>query len=97
METAPIRRLVLDLLKPHDPTTVEFAQRVGRADGVTGVNAMVIEVDADVENVKLTVEGDDVDYEAVSAVIDDLGGSVHSVDEVACGDHLVEESETPQD
>ena len=97
MADAPIRRLVLDLLKPHDPTTVEFARHVAAVDGVTGVNAMVIEVDADVENLKLTVEGDDVDFDGVEAAISALGGSLHSVDEVACGDHLVEESETPQD
>ena len=37
------------------------------------------------------------DYEAVEATIDELGGNVHSIDQVACGDHLIEESETPQD
>jgi len=89
--------VVLDLLKPHEPGTVEFARRVAGAGGVSGVNATVLEVDAEVENVKLTVEGEDVDVAAVQAVIAELGGSLHSVDQVACGDHLVEESPTPQD
>ena len=97
MATAPIRRVVLDLLKPHEPTTLEFARRVAGTDGVTGVNVTVIEVDAEVENVKMTVEGDDVDFDAVQAAIDELGGSLHSIDQVACGERLVEESETPQD
>ena len=97
MAEAPIRRVVLDLLKPHEPTTLEFAREVAGADGVTGVNVTVIEVDAEVENVKMTVEGDDVDFDAVSEAIDALGGSLHSIDQVACGDRLVEESETPQD
>jgi len=97
MATAPIRRVVLDLLKPHEPTTLEFAQRVASTDGVTGVNVTVIEVDAEVENVKMTVEGGDVDFDAVRAVIDELGGSLHSIDQVACGERLIEESETPQD
>ena len=97
MAPAPLRRIVLDLLKPHDPTTLEFAQRIADADGVTGVNATVIEVDAEVENVKFTVEGDAIDFDAVEAVITELGGSLHSIDQVACGERLVEESETPQD
>ena len=97
MSGAPIRRIVLDLLKPHEPTTLEFARRVASTDGVTGVNVSVIEVDAEVENVKMTVEGEDVDFEAVESVIAELGGSLHSIDQVACGDRLVEESETPQD
>ena len=97
MDRVPIRRVVLDLLKPHEPTTLEFARRVAGVDGVTGVNVTVIEVDAEVENVKMTVEGDDVDFDAVSEAIDELGGSLHSIDQVACGERLVEESETPQD
>jgi len=97
MSPAPVRRVVLDLLKPHDPTTLEFAQRVADAEGVTGVNATVIEVDAEVENVKLTVEGEGIDFDAVEAAVTELGGSIHSIDQVACGEHLVEESETPQD
>ena len=94
---APIRRLVLDLLKPHRPTSIEFARRISDLDGVTGVNAVLVEVDEEVQNLKLTVEGEAVDFEAVEETIDELGGSVHSIDQVACGDHLIEESETPQD
>lgn len=52
---APIRRVVLDLLKPHEPTTLEFARRVAGAEGVTGVDVSVIEVDAEVENVTGTI------------------------------------------
>jgi len=94
---APIRRLVLDLLKPHRPTSIEFARRVSELPGVSGTNAVLVEVDEEVQNVKLTVEGEEIDYEAVEATIDELGGNVHSIDQVACGDHLIEESETPQD
>lgn len=50
---APIRRLVLDVLKPHSPSTVE--------------------------------------------VVRDLGGTVHSVDEVVAGETLVEYRNQPQD
>jgi hypothetical protein len=97
MEPAPIRRVVLDLLKPHEPSTIEFAREIAGVEGVTGVNAMVIEVDAEVENIKVTVEGDAIDFPAVEAAVAELGGSLHSVDQVACGEHLIEESETPQD
>lgn len=30
-------------------------------------------------------------------IIEGLGGSVHSVDQVICGEHMVEETKTPQD
>ncbi|MDG5777667.1 DUF211 domain-containing protein [Haloarculaceae archaeon H-GB2-1] len=94
---APIRRLVLDVLTPYDPGTLELSQEVAECSGVRGVNTMLVEADREVQNLKLTVEGDDVDYDAVSETVENLGGSIHSVDQVACGDHLIEESGTFQD
>ena len=92
-----IRRLVIDVLKPHDPPTVEFAQQVAGAESVEGVNATVIELDREVQNVKFTIEGEAIEYDAVEAIIEDTGGSVHSVDQIACGEYIVENAPIPQD
>lgn len=94
---APMLRVVLDLLKPHDPPTLDFAQRLADVDGVDGVNATTIEVDKKVENVKFTIEGGDIQFEEVQRLVDELGGTIHSVDQIACGDRLIEEQLTPQD
>lgn len=94
---SPIRRIVLDVLKPHDPSMVEFATEVSETDGVEGVNAILLEVDEKVDNVKVTAVGEDIDYDRVREKIDGLGASVHSVDEIVCGEKIVEESKTPQD
>ena len=94
---ADLRRIVLDVLKPHEPTMLEFAERIAETDSVEGVSVSLLERDQDVQNVKLTVEGASLDYAAVEDAIDGLGGSVHSVDEVGAGDHVVEERPTPQD
>ncbi len=92
-----IKRLVLDVLKPHKPSMIEFAQRVEDAEGVSGVNATLVEIDEEVQNIKLTVEGDSINQEDVEHRVKDLGGSIHSYDEIVCGEKMVEESETPQD
>jgi hypothetical protein len=92
-----IRRLVLDVLKPHQPTILTLADKLGDLEGVHGVDITLFEIDNKVENVKITVEGDDVDFPSVSAVIQDAGGSVHSIDKVSTGRQLIEEAETPQD
>jgi hypothetical protein len=94
---ANVRRLVLDLLKPHDPGVVEFASAVADCEGVRGVNVVLMETDEAVQNVKMTVEGDTIPFETIRETVEDLGGTVHSIDEVACGAVVVEESETPQD
>ena len=96
-EMTRIRRLVFDVLKPHDPDPVVLARRVAEVTTVAGVNVTLVETDREVQNVKLTVEGDDVDPSAVEVAVADLGGTVHSIDEAVCGDHPVEYRPTPQD
>ena len=92
-----ITRVVLDVLKPHAPEVLAFGERTAGCDGVDGVNVVLLETDREVQNIKLTIEGQDLDFEDVEATLEDLGGTIHSIDEVACGEVLVEESETHQD
>jgi hypothetical protein len=94
---APVRRLVVDVLKPHDPSLLEFAKRVGDVEGVEGVSASLIELDNEVQNVKLTFEGETLDFDDIEAAVERLGGTVHSVDQVACGERVVEDRPTHQD
>jgi hypothetical protein len=85
------------VLKPHEPPTLVFTQQVANADSVASVNATVIELDKEVLNLRLTIEGDAIEYDEVEAVIEDAGGSIHSVDQVVCGEDLIEDTPTPQD
>ena len=84
-----IRRLVLDVLKPHDPDLVSFTERLGELDGVEGATAKVVEMDEQVQTVRVAIEGPDLSVEAVEAAITDQGGSVHSTDEVSAGERIV--------
>ena len=92
-----IRRLVLDVLKPHHPSMIELARRISVLDGVSGVNCSLEEVDQETESIKITIEGSAIDHDAVEATISEFGAVIHSVDSVSAGKKLVEEVETPQD
>lgn len=92
-----IRRLVLDVLKPHVPTILELANELSKLKGVNGVNLSLNEVDQQTETVKVTIKGDDIDYYVIEKVIKDFGGVVHSIDEVVAGKEIIEVIETPQD
>ena len=87
---APLRRLVVDVLKPHEPPLVQFADRVAEVDVVEAVRVSLIELDQEVQNVELTVEGSALGYDAVEDAIEGQGGSIHSVDEVARGEYVVD-------
>lgn len=92
-----IKRLVLDVLKPHKPSIIEIAVKLSRVEGVSGVNCILNEVDQETENLKIIIEGPNIDFEEVEKVLEECGADIHSIDSVAVGTKLVENVETPQD
>jgi len=80
-----IRTLLLDVLKPHDPSVIELAQRLVALECIEGVEINVIEVDARTETVTVSLVGRAVDFDAVRAEIEEAGATVHSVDHVSAG------------
>jgi hypothetical protein len=71
-----VRRLVIDVLKPHDPPLLEFTKQVATIEGVEGVSSSLIERDKEVQNVKLTFEGEALDFEAITEKVEELSGIV---------------------
>ena len=92
-----IRRLVLDTLKPHDPTIIELAQSLSELPGVEAVNISIYEMDRKVENAKITIEGSELGFDAIRSIIADNGGAIHSIDEVVAGKIIIDDASTPQD
>ncbi len=92
-----IRRLVLDTLKPLDPTIIEVAEELSEQPGVSSVNISIYEMDRRVENAKITIEGENISFTLVSAVIEEMGGAIHSIDEVVAGKEIIDDAETLQD
>ena len=93
---ATIRRLVLDTLKPHEPSIIELADELSELEGVSAVNISIYELDRKVENAKITVEGENILYNDVSHIIEDLGGTIHSIDEVVAGKMIIDHAVTLQ-
>ena len=77
-----VKRLVLDILKPLEPNALEFCKRVAGSGDDYRVILSVVEIDKITESLQLTVEGHAINIEAVTEVIEDMGGSLHSIDEV---------------
>jgi hypothetical protein len=92
-----IRRLVLDVLKPHKPGVIDLSLSLSNLEGIEGVNIMIYEIDQHVENAKITILGSKIDFEVVRKKLEEMGATIHSVDEVASGKKIVEAVKTPQD
>lgn len=79
---ALLKKIVLDVLKPHQPNVLELSQALADAGDDYRVCLTVIEVDEKTETVQIELEGNAIDFEAVKSVINSMGGSLHSIDEV---------------
>jgi hypothetical protein len=77
-----IKRVVLDVLKPHQPNVLDFASTIADKHSGCRVKVTVTEVDEKTETTVIGIEGDDIPYEAIVDTIKSLGASVHSIDEV---------------
>ena len=77
-----VKRIVLDVLKPHQPNALEFSRAIARAGNDCFVRLTVLEMDENTQTLQIEVEGSAVDFEKIQSTISDMGGSLHSIDEV---------------
>lgn len=80
------RKLVLDVLKPHQPDALEFSTALANLGADYRVRLIVTEVDKKTESTIVTIEGADIHFDGIKDAIEKMGASVHSIDEVeVCG------------
>lgn len=77
-----VKRIVLDVLKPHHPNVLEFARTIAEQDSGYRVNITVEAVDEKTETITVTLEGADIQFEQIGEAIARMSGSIHSIDEV---------------
>ena len=76
------RKLVLDVLKPHQPDALDFSSALANLGADYHVKLTVTEVDKNTESTIVTIEGTDIQFENIKDAIEKMGASVHSIDEV---------------
>ena len=75
-----VKRIMLDVLKPHQPNSLEFSEAIARVGDDYRVCLTVLEMDEKTETLQLEVEGASIDFKAIEAAITSMGGSLHSID-----------------
>ena len=79
---AQVKHIVLDVLKPHQPSVLELAKALADAGPDQRVTIDVRAVDEKTESVLIDIQGQDIELETLVEVIKELGATVHSVDQV---------------
>jgi hypothetical protein len=78
-----ITRIVLDVLKPHEPPIQELASRLASLHGIDRASVSLAEIDQSTESVKVSIEGTGIAIDSVRKVLEELGAAIHSIDEVS--------------
>jgi hypothetical protein len=86
-----IRRIVLDVLKPHSPRLTDLALMISQDERVSGLNISLKEVDQNTESITITLEGDDLKFDSIKDILEQAGAVIHSIDQVVAGRRFVEE------
>jgi len=77
-----VKKIVLDVLKPHQPNALEFSKAIAKAGADYRVHLLVLEMDENTETIQIEIEGNAIDFKTIQSAITDMGGSLHSIDEV---------------
>ena len=77
-----ITRVVLDILKPHDPDVVQFARHLAGIAPDVHVSLDVIEVDDKTQTIEVVVTGSALELPPLIEAVGTLGASLHSIDGV---------------
>lgn len=78
-----IKKMVLDVLKPHEPPIYELASKLASLRGIDHVSISLAEIDQSTESIKISIDGSDINIDSVKRSLEELGAVIHSVDEVA--------------
>lgn len=92
-----IRQIVLDVLKPHRQDLIQYSDRTSSIRDIKGASIFLNKVDQETKNVKIIIEGERLNYQLIKGEIEEMVGSVHSVDAVYADEEIVDEIDTPQD
>jgi hypothetical protein len=77
-----VKRMVLDVLKPHQPNALEFSKAVAEVGDDYEVHLTVLAMDEATETTQIVIESTSIDFKLIQDCISELGGSLHSIDEV---------------
>jgi hypothetical protein len=77
-----IKNIVLDVLKPYLPPLPEFASFLTELEGIEKVDITLVEIDEKTESLNVTLNGSNINFDALKELMEECGAVIHSVDQV---------------
>jgi hypothetical protein len=75
-------RIVLDVMTPAQQSMVDLVERLNKIEGISQVDITLQELEKNVEDFKITLDGYGFDYEKVKEALKDFGAVIRNVDSI---------------
>ena len=88
-EPLKIVKIVLDVMSPAQQSIVKLVEILSKIDGVAKVDITLSELERDVEDFKVTLEGYGLDFEEIRNAVKEFSGVIRNVDNVVSAGEYV--------
>lgn len=78
--TLKITRVVLDVMSPAQLSMVDLAKKLEKIDGVLQIDINLSELEKNVEDFRVTLDGFGLNYEKIRETIKDFGAVIRNID-----------------
>lgn len=75
-----ITRLVLDVMSPAQQSMVDLAEKLYEIEGIFQIDITLLELEQNIEEFKVTMDGFGLNYEKIKSVINDFGAVIRNID-----------------
>lgn len=89
-----IVKLVLDVMSPAQQSIVDLVGLLSTIDGIAQVDISLSELEKNVEDFKVTLEGYSLDYDKIREAIKEFGGVIRNVDNVTSAEEYVPQQDS---
>lgn len=84
-----IVKIVLDVMSPAQQSMVDLVDKLNKIEGISQVDITLQELEKNVEDFKVTLEGYGLEVEKIREIIKDFGAVIRNVDSITSAKHYV--------
>jgi hypothetical protein len=88
-ESLKVVKIILDVMSPAQQSISTLASILSQIDGVALIDIMLSELERDVEDFKVTIEGYALNIEEIRNAIKDFGGVIRNVDNLVTAEEYI--------
>ena len=78
--TLEISRIVLDVMSPAQLSMIDLAKKLEKIDGILQIDINLSELEKNVEDFKIILDGFGLNYEKIKDTIKDFGAVIRNID-----------------